>query len=349
MPTNSPQPGGPPPPPSRLFRFLALLRWFLPTRPSFFGFFVIFIFPFLLYCILFCVGTGLLLFPVWLFVVLTARSVFSPESPPEDGKKQRSPKPLLLPQSLTPAPKDQNIFHLFPRLPTELRLEIWSYVCFPRFVQLQPPGRGAPRRSAIRYWFELFCWHYRLRLNPDMPYDGPTRVLVSRTPPPALLAVNSEARQVALKRYVLAFATTTDLRPRVYVDFERDLVSLPYEILNRPSGRWFLKDTPDLARINWLCVPKPPLAWLGARPRDCLRSLGMGWVRVFAGVEAVCVLKPVTSPKSPPHRLSLASWWPSSKGGQAFWWYYEEEGREWIKTDPWGLAKVANEIYKQMD
>lgn len=64
-------------------------------------------------------------------------------------------------------------FTLFHKLPIELRLKIW------KFAQ---PG---PRNVLIVY---------------DSPYSA-----TSKEPPPALLAVNREARQVALKSYRLLF------------------------------------------------------------------------------------------------------------------------------------------------
>lgn len=89
-------------------------------------------------------------------------------------------------------------FHRFPDLPTELRLKIWSEATrYKRYVVLDPPCNSA-----------IACARHarRCRRYNKPGYAGDRRpAWTSRTPPPALLSVSREAREVALGTWQLAF------------------------------------------------------------------------------------------------------------------------------------------------
>lgn len=70
-------------------------------------------------------------------------------------------------------------FHLFPLLPPELRLHIYSFTLRPRVVTLYTPD-----------------------LEPKFPnYDHKLKKLICSTPVPAILHINSEARTYGLSKY----------------------------------------------------------------------------------------------------------------------------------------------------
>lgn len=91
-------------------------------------------------------------------------------------------------------------FHLFPKLPHELRLEIWRFALPPpRVVELRPTGRAGKRR----FW-------------------------ITDTSPPVLLRVCHEAREVALGSYspVSAWNQTRPVLTRAYIAYSKDIVYL---------------------------------------------------------------------------------------------------------------------------
>ncbi|KKY30161.1 hypothetical protein UCDDA912_g09886 [Diaporthe ampelina] len=122
--------------------------------------------------------------------------------------KQKDPAPKAPPQDQQVAQqsRQQNHeavathFHHFPDLPTELRLQIWAEAArYKRYVVLEPPCNSAAACA------RLFLMAKR--------YGGPgcargryrPPAWTSRTPPPALLAVSTEARAVALGTWQRAF------------------------------------------------------------------------------------------------------------------------------------------------
>lgn len=93
-------------------------------------------------------------------------------------------------------------FPRFPELPTELRLKIWTEATkYKRYVLLTPPCNSAA--SSISLVFRM-CIHQQ------MGYKGERRpAWTSTTPPPTLLSVSSEAREVGLRCWKRAFAFRT--------------------------------------------------------------------------------------------------------------------------------------------
>jgi hypothetical protein len=111
---------------------------------------------------------------------------------------------------------------LFKELPLELQQKIWEAVSFiPRNVDVWHKNIYTSREDGAGADYV----HYRM---------------ISRTPPPAILHVCQESREVALKHYKLAFGATKDCgtfavvsKPRIYINPLTDTVCLP-----RPYGFW---------------------------------------------------------------------------------------------------------------
>lgn len=119
--------------------------------------------------------------------------------------KLRDAAPRATPQDQEAAQSSQHgnkpaatQFHRFPDLPTELRLQIWSEATrYKRYVVLDPPNNSAIACARL-------ARRYRRYAEPG--YAGDRRpAWTSRTPPPTLLSVSREAREVALGTWHLAF------------------------------------------------------------------------------------------------------------------------------------------------
>lgn len=119
--------------------------------------------------------------------------------------KGKDTTPQALPQGKEVAQqsqgKDEAVatqFHLFPYLPIELRLQIWSQATrYKRYVILDPPCNSAA--ACAKFWLR---WR---RYRAGVPVGDRKPAWTSRTPPPPLLSVSWEAREVALKTWQLAF------------------------------------------------------------------------------------------------------------------------------------------------
>jgi 2EXR family len=109
----------------------------------------------------------------------------------------------------------RDTFTSFGQLPSELRIKIWSYVCFqPRNIDIFTDKLGVIRISDDTYFdaymfYSHFCSH------------------------PAVLHVCREAREEALKHYQLEFGTSYHFSlvdfstpPRIYVNFACDRLCL---------------------------------------------------------------------------------------------------------------------------
>lgn len=106
------------------------------------------------------------------------------------------------PQETSPEPQAAAAaqFRRFSELPAELRLQIWEEATrYKRCVVLDPPFNSLG--ACVGFWFSEF-WHREFS-----EYAGRRKPLwTSPTPPPALLSVSFEARQVALKVWRPSFA-----------------------------------------------------------------------------------------------------------------------------------------------
>ena len=93
-------------------------------------------------------------------------------------------------------------FHLFFKLPYELRLEIWRLALPPpRMVELRKSGMARKRK---KFWISDIC-------------------------PPILLRVCHEAREIALESYqsISAWHQTRPLLTKSYIDYSKDIFCLP--------------------------------------------------------------------------------------------------------------------------
>ncbi|KAI3396403.1 hypothetical protein diail_12211 [Diaporthe ilicicola] len=112
-----------------------------------------------------------------------------------------APQAPLQKEEVAQAPKEEGVasqFHLFSDLPAELRLKIWSEATrYGRYVILDPVCNSRA---------DLFRLVLNLAKYRAPGYDGDRQpVWRTRTPPPPMLSVNLEAREVALKTWKLAF------------------------------------------------------------------------------------------------------------------------------------------------
>ncbi|KAH6671029.1 hypothetical protein B0J14DRAFT_427389, partial [Halenospora varia] len=89
-------------------------------------------------------------------------------------------------------------FTLFPHLPTEIRLQIYSHIL---------PG---PRQVPIHYKF-----------SPQSATKTVTSGFFPVLPPPTILHISSESRTFALEHLTLAFGSHFN-PPKVYFNFEQD-------------------------------------------------------------------------------------------------------------------------------
>ncbi|TVY80451.1 hypothetical protein LSUE1_G007807 [Lachnellula suecica] len=93
-------------------------------------------------------------------------------------------------------------FHLFPNLPSEIRLKVWSFIV------------GTPRVVKI---------HCKKRIERNRRFAD---AFVSEEPPPIALHICQESRHEALSIYETFF--TTARSPRyTYVAFDRDTIKFP--------------------------------------------------------------------------------------------------------------------------
>lgn len=133
----------------------------------------------------------------------------APQTPPQDqAVTQRNQ------QESEPAATQ---FHRFPDLPTELRLKIWTEATrYKRYVVLDPPADSFIAGSRLIRRTDKYA---------EPGYAGERRpAWTSRTPPPTLLSVSREAREVALGTWQLAFG--------LYV--------FPAAVVRRPFSSHFL-------------------------------------------------------------------------------------------------------------
>jgi hypothetical protein len=105
-------------------------------------------------------------------------------------------------------------FHLFPKLPTEIKLKIWKLsLPGPRAITMRPRKHGYNTTNIVE----------RMLPNPDV-YDVYNNKAVMKTS--ALLQVNRESREVALKSYRPIFRCQPN-DSIVYFDFAIDYLHLP--------------------------------------------------------------------------------------------------------------------------
>ena len=134
-------------------------------------------------------------------------------------------------------------FHHFCRLPTELRLKIWSFALSDtrRLIKIQCTTGVHPNNT--RY----------------------VKAYTSVRPVPAILHVNQESRSEALAIYKPHFKTR--LRPTgIYVSFDRDTIFLS----DRDIG--YLQE-PELQGIRFMILELADVGYLGYFNLELLRSM----------------------------------------------------------------------------
>jgi len=153
-------------------------------------------------------------------------------------------------------------FHSFPKLPLEIRLQIWDLTMETRFVHIR--------------------WYPATR-----DFRSPTRI-------PALLHCNHESRVHGLKTYQLSFASSPEFA-RIYFSFkgvgEGDIASFQWDLLGTMLGRIGRKiGNEELAKIRYIIVPEHALLH---HADDMMRE----WSR-FTGLEGISVICDDENPES---------------------------------------------------
>ncbi|KAL2133116.1 hypothetical protein VTI74DRAFT_2918 [Chaetomium olivicolor] len=175
----------------------------------------------------------------------------------------------LLPPSSVLRPREPRApasFPKFPLLPPEIRHMVWNHaIPGPRLLLLQAPSAvfvardSSPVDTCLRSLSRLWPRSLpRLKRN-KAPFDGFT----CRTPPPALLHVNSESRAIALNHYRLGLAAVSRRgpprasQPRVYINPNRDVIGVPLSVMRTSRARKLFRSTPDLKKFKSFCIPTP--------------------------------------------------------------------------------------------
>ncbi|KAK5663151.1 hypothetical protein OQA88_6568 [Cercophora sp. LCS_1] len=140
-------------------------------------------------------------------------------------------------------------FPQFGRLPPEIRQQIWEEALpGPRALMLQVPGSPSRPPSLSTCVAPLFPTPTKRRSR-----SNSVNVWTCSAKIPTILHVNSEARAMALKHYRLGLAPGNS-QPRIYVDFQRDVVGLSDELMQSPVGRNLWRLTDDLKEVTSLCL-----------------------------------------------------------------------------------------------
>ena len=150
-------------------------------------------------------------------VVTQSNNMNAPPAPSPAPPRRRSPV----------EPQQDREFHFFPRLPPEIRAQVWEYATFPRVV----------------------C----------VAYNPKTARVESDTPIPTLLHVNQESRYEALRRYKKLFASKSN--PDCYTLYRPHFDTL-YFPRHREMGyddtlrdfATYMKKAEDLACITRLAL-----------------------------------------------------------------------------------------------
>ncbi|KAG4435724.1 hypothetical protein IFR05_008810 [Cadophora sp. M221] len=137
--------------------------------------------------------------------------------------------------------KGLNIFKTFPKLPLELRDEIWSYHPSPRLIEIVQ--RNFPTMGSL----------------PTANTMGQLQSSIgSFSAPPTLLSICQESRAVGLGKYKLAFENV--LVHPVYIDFSVDVLacfSIPTWTSFVAIAQMTGDDQVEFDRIKNLALPAP--------------------------------------------------------------------------------------------
>ncbi|EAW10137.1 2EXR domain-containing protein [Aspergillus clavatus NRRL 1] len=133
-------------------------------------------------------------------------------------------------------------FHLFPLLPPELRLRIWSLLL------------STPRNIPIA------C---QRGIHPNSRRFA--RFFTTPTLPPPLLHVNHESRTEALRIYTAQFQTAYSPRS-IYIAFDRDVLQLPEDVLAYLGAD-------ELDRVQALTIEVSDASYFGHFYLDVVRRM----------------------------------------------------------------------------
>ena len=157
------------------------------------------------------------------------RCVSSKTSPASTAQEPAAPVEVVAKPAPSNVSEPEATFTLFPRLPPELRIRIWSHT--------------------LRDDFVMLVW------NPTK------RVFTSSRQPPFLLSVNQEARYFGLEHFKLSFASSPEFA-RVYFDFEVDILGVDWKSLGPAPGRLGRKISEDeMGKVAYLSLGEMPLLY----------------------------------------------------------------------------------------
>ena len=164
--------------------------------------------------------------------------------------------------------KDARKFTVFPGLPIELRLKIWK-LALPgrRFIKIE--GNTLQPFDEVGYG-----WPSDNTSLPPIPGHSGIHYQASQdVPPPALLFVNAEARELALESYSPVFTRVGNKIGQhvvVYMDFKIDFLHLDY--VHCAWADYMVGIEHDLQKVkNLVIAAKVDPRWLGMRfdlPRE---------------------------------------------------------------------------------
>ena len=185
-------------------------------------------------------------------------------------------------------------FHLFSKLPKELRLKVWEMVTEEqRVVSIAINKLGLPRLASSK--------SPASKLGPEVEKHRWSE-LTSSTAPPSLLSVCVESREVGLEKYTLAFGCraggwwSSQRHPgRIFFNFNHDILYLQRNG-RRTDYSWDYKgkapvigtrlygplDPNDKKRVQFLCFDLglkaniTSLNWLNIQQWPALKCLYLG-------------------------------------------------------------------------
>jgi hypothetical protein len=151
-------------------------------------------------------------------------------------------------------------FHLFPNLPTELRLQVWTQILQPSVVTVR--------------------WKSTLG------------TFTSTRKPPLILSVNRESREIGHRHYTLSFAFRPELA-RVYFAPALDTLCIDWKTLGPvPAAIAGLNMIhPDLPKVQKFAIHEPDLlaiSEMDMAPLMQLRSSSDGPLSGFRSLTVIC-------------------------------------------------------------
>jgi hypothetical protein len=163
--------------------------------------------------------------------------------------------------------EETRTFYLFPQLPKELQLQIWESAISSRICDL------------VRYYVPSSDLERAQRRS--------IKGFKAEPPAPSILHACTEARQVAMKYYSIAFKYHyMTFVKRLYIDFTCDALRIPYVVFaSILRGGYIQQSDGVFTRLKYLIV-EGPLEY-----RDCMNAF-----LVFRGLNRLVVEDPEGEP-----------------------------------------------------